>query len=74
MFKLIFPIAFVHQPIYHTAISTDLPFQSDIKPSFDGYAFHKLRLFLQGGNDMDFSIAYLNWPNLTLPQLLSYNP
>ena len=43
LFKLIFSIAFSQHPIYHTAIftrSTELPFQSDIKPSSDGYAFH----------------------------------
>ncbi len=28
--------------------STELPFQSDIKPSNDGYAFHRLGLYLQG--------------------------
>ena len=39
MFKLIFPIAFIHKPFYHTAISTELSFHTDIRPSFDGYTF-----------------------------------
>ena len=51
MFKLILPIAFNNNPIYHTAIYTELPFQSDIKPSFDGYAFHKLSLVFAVNND-----------------------
>ena len=33
-------------------------FQADIKPSFDGYAFHKLSLFLKGGKWMNFSAIF----------------
>ena len=37
--QLFFPIAFIYQPIYHVAISTELSFHTGIKSPFGGYAF-----------------------------------
>jgi len=52
-----FSIAFNQQTIYHTTVTTrsiESSFQPDIKPSFDGYAFYKLSLFLQGCRYMNY--------------------
>ncbi len=52
-----FSIAFNQQTIYHATVTTrsiESSFQSDIKPSDDGYAFRKLGLFLQGCKYMNY--------------------
>ncbi len=49
-----FPIVFTHQYFYHTALSTELSFRSDIEPSFDEHAFIKLSLFVPGDKGIYF--------------------
>ncbi len=41
-----------------------ISFHSDIKPSFDGHAFHIWSFFLPGGKDMNFSAAFTQISNL----------
>ncbi len=47
------------RPNYHTIIPIDFSFQTDIKPSFDGYAFHKSEVTLSFHNNKEF-LAFLS--------------